>query len=140
MTRRTDRIGNLIRNTLGELMLSKLADPRFDPARTSITRVEVPENLLTAKVYVSVLGDDTDARTALRALRHATGHLQGLMAQRITLRHTPRLEFLLDEKFAKTLETLHMIDVAMDEIRRKEEGDEPDQAQPDERPNPTPEP
>ena len=42
MSRRTDRIASLIRDTVGMLLLTKMSDPRIDPALTSITRVEVP--------------------------------------------------------------------------------------------------
>ena len=80
----------------------------------------VPEDLLTAKVYVSVLGTDAEARRTLRALRHASGHVQELMMRQISLRHTPRLVFELDTGFKKTLQTLEIIEQAMDEIRRKE--------------------
>ena len=127
MSRRTERIGNLIRNSLGQLLLSKLADPRVDTARTSITRVEVPEDLLSAKVFVSVMGTPGEQRRTVTALRHAAGRLQDLLAREITLRHTPVLTFELDEKFKKTLETLQLIQQAMDEIHQKEQaaGDAP---------------
>ena len=116
MTRRTDRVDSLLRRTLGELLLTKMADPRLDPARTSITAVEVSEDLLRAKVYVSVLGTEAEQRTALRALRHASGHLQEMMSHRIRLRNMPVLTFVLDEKYKRTMETLSLIDKAMDEF------------------------
>jgi len=120
MTRRTERVGSLIRDAIGRVLLTKLSDPRIDPARTSVTRVAVPEDLLTAKVYVSVLGTDAEARRTLRALRHASGHIQELMRQRVSLRHTPVLEFELDTSFKKTLQTLEIIEQAMEEIRQKQ--------------------
>jgi len=121
MSRRTERIGSLVRNEIGRLVLSKLSDPRIDPARTSVTRVEVPEDLLTAKVYVSVLGTAGEQRRTLQALRHAAGHIQELMMRRIRLRNTPILEFELDRGFKDALETLELIDKAMKEIRQKEQ-------------------
>jgi len=121
MNRRTERVGNLIRNILGQLLLTKLSDPRIDPAKTSITRVEVPEDLLTARVFVSVIGTDAEQRRALNGLHHAAGHLQELMGRQLELRNTPILEFALDVKFKKTLQTLDLIRQAMDDIRRKEE-------------------
>jgi len=114
-------VASLIRNTIGQLLLAKISDPRIDPAKTSVTRVEVPDDLLTAKVYVSVIGTEAEQRTTLRALRHAAGRVQELMMREIRLRHTPLLEFALDEKFKKTLETYRLIQVAMDEIRQKEQ-------------------
>lgn len=120
MTRRTERVSNLIRNTVGQLLLTKLSDPRIDPAKTSIMRVEVSEDLLTAKVFVSVIGNEAQQRNTLRALHHAAGHIQERMMQQIKLRHTPVLEFVLDQNFKKTLRTLELIDQAMAEIQQSD--------------------
>jgi ribosome-binding factor A len=120
MSRRTDRIASLIREIIGGLLLSKISDPRIDPARTSVTRVEVPEDFETAKVFISVIGTESEQRNALRALQHAAGRIQELMMRQMELRNTPVLRFALDVKFKKTLETLQMIDKAMAEIRQKE--------------------
>lgn len=121
MNRRTERVASLIRHTIGQLILAKLSDPRIDPARTSVTRVEVPEDLLTARVFISVMGTDAQQRSALRALKHAAGHIQDLMARQITLRNTPMLEFVEDVRFKKSLETYTAIQKAMEETRQKEE-------------------
>ena len=126
MTRRTDRVGSLIRNTIGELLLSKISDPRIDPATTSITRVEVTPDFLQAKVYVSVLGSRSDQRKAISGLTHAAGHLQELMMRQIKLRNTPLLVFLPDETFKKTMKTLELIQQAMSEIEEKEQADTED--------------
>jgi ribosome-binding factor A len=125
MNRRTERVSNLIRNTIGELLLAKMSDPRIDPARTSITHVEVPEDLLTARVYVSVIGTEAEQRRTLQALSHAAGHIQELMMREISLRNTPLLQFVLDTKFKKTLETFQIIGKAMEEIHRKEAAQTP---------------
>jgi len=130
MSRRTERISSLMRETLGQILLSKLSDPRVDPARTSITRVEIPEDLLTAKVYVSVIGTEAEQRLTIRALRHAAGHIQELMMRQIDLRHTPILDFELDVNFKKTLETYRIIEQAMAEIRQKEQDEQSRQESP----------
>lgn len=129
MKRRTERLASLLKQTLGELILTKVSDPRIDPAKTSITHVDVSEDLLEAKVYISVLGSETQQRLALRALRHAAGHFQEQIGRSIRARHTPVLDFRVDEKFKKTLETYDIIQRAMAEIREKETTqDEPDPA------------
>jgi len=120
MSRRTQRVASLIRNTIGQLLLSKISDPRIDPARTSVTRVEVSEDLAGAKVYISVVGTEAKQRLAVQALRHAAGYIQELMARQIQLRNTPLLDFQTDKKFKETLQTLAIIDEAMREIRHKE--------------------
>jgi ribosome-binding factor A len=121
MSRRSERVANLIRNTIGRLLLAKLSDPRVDPARTSVTRVEVPEDLLTATVYFSVIGTEAHQRRTLHALTHAAGHIQELMMREIRLRNTPLLEFRIDKQFKKTLQTLQLIQQAMEEIHQKEQ-------------------
>ncbi len=126
MSRRTERVSSLIRNMIGQLLLTKISDPRIDPAKTSITHVEVPEDLLTAKVFISVLGKPAEQRNALRALQHASGHIQELIGRQLTLRHTPVLEFVMDETFKKTLKTLELIQQAMDEIQVKEADQDPE--------------
>ena len=121
MSRRVQRVASLIRETLAQAVFSKLADPRIDPGRISITRVEVPEDLLTAKVFLSVIGTDAEQRNALRAMRHAAGHLQEMIGRKVRLRNTPRLSFEIDLRFKKTQETLDLIQQAMGEIHQKEQ-------------------
>ena len=119
-TRRTERVGNLIRNTLGEILLAKMSDPRFDPAKVSITKVELPEDLLSARVFISVNGDKTDENKALSALKHARGFLQDRLMRQISLRHTPRLSFVVDKQFKKTVETLNLISSVSQELEEKD--------------------
>jgi ribosome-binding factor A len=123
MKRRTERVSSLIRNTIGEILLSKISDPRIDPALVSVTRVEMPEDLMTARVFVSVIGSESQQRNALRALQHAAGRVQELLMRQISLRNTPHLEFVDDISFKKSLETYTIIQKAMEEIRLKEERD-----------------
>jgi len=121
MTRRLERINNLIRNTIGELLLSKMSDPRIDPALVSVTHVQTADDLLSAKVFVSVLGEEKKQKLTLEALRHASGHIQELMMRQIQLRSTPILRFELDTKFKETLKTLEILQKVSEEIRMKEQ-------------------
>lgn len=120
MSRRTERVGNLMRSLIGDVILRKLSDPRIDPARTSITRVEVPTDLLTAKVYLSIMGEPAMQRRTVEALQSASGHIQLLIRGDLSLRNMPKLSFQLDVSFTKTLETLTIIQQEMDLIHEKE--------------------
>ncbi len=122
MSRRTERVSSQIKRILGRHILAKMADPRVDTARTSITRVTVPEDLLTATVYISITeADETTENKTLAALRHARGHLQEVIADQLPLRNTPVLDFKMDRRFKKTMETLNLISEVMDEIHQKEQ-------------------
>jgi ribosome-binding factor A len=127
-SRRLERINALIRNTIGQLLLAKISDPRIDPARTSVTHVDTADDLLSAKVYVSVIGTEGQQKRTVTALKHASGHIQELLAEKIELRNTPVLTFKLDTQFKKTLETLTLIQKVSEEIRRKEQSAGPEQA------------
>jgi len=117
---RSERVGNLVRNTIGQIILTRMSDPRVDPARTSITHVEVTDDLLTAKVYISVIGTDGQQRRALTGLQRAAGHIQKLMMQQITLRHTPILEFVFDTGFKKGLKTIELLRQATEELNQRQ--------------------
>lgn len=122
MSRRTERIAKLVQQVLGQILLEGLSDPRIDPARVSITRVEVAEDMMRAKVYISAMEDEAGQRRTLQALRHAAGRLQERMMEQIELRFTPVLDFVPDVQFKKSLATLVLIQQAMEELRQREGG------------------
>ncbi len=113
------------------MLFRELADPRINPAMTSIMRVKVQEDLLVAKVYVSVMGEETKQNLTIRALNHAAGRIASLCRQKVKLRHMPVLEFHVDEQFKGAMETWRIIREAMDEIHEKEacEGGDADAAE-----------
>jgi len=126
MSRRTERIAKVMQQAIGLILRKELADPRIDTARTSITRIEVQEDLLRAKVYVSVIGTDAQQKLAVEALNHAAGRIQAELAGHISLRSLPTLEFLTDKRFKGALRTWEIIRQAMDELeetRRRREAE-----------------
>jgi len=111
MSRRGDRVGDLLRAELSDLMLRAVHDPRVKLA--SVTQVDVTPDLKRALVKVSVLGDDNQRLEAVEGLRHARGFLRTELARRLKLRVTPELVFELDrgaeqsQKISDLLESLH---------------------------------
>ena len=76
-------------------ILTELQDPRVRDV--TVTGVEASGDLRYAKVMVSVMGDETRQNLTLRGLQNAAGFLQSKIADRIDLRYTPRLTFVLDQ-------------------------------------------
>jgi ribosome-binding factor A len=111
MSRRTDRVSDLLRAELSDLLLREVHDPRVKLA--SVTEVDVTTDLKRAVVKVSVLGDDQQRQETIEGLRHARGFLRTELARRLRLRATPELVFELDrgaehsQKIADLLESLH---------------------------------
>ena len=94
MSQRTERIGDLIRGELSELIRRDLRDPRVGLA--TVNRVEVSRDLGHATVFVSALGAEPERETAVRGLESARGYLRRELARRLSLRATPELHFELD--------------------------------------------
>lgn len=114
-TRRTERVGSLIRNVVAEAILNKLSDPRIETI-TSITRVEVSEDLAVARVHVSVLAPPARQRLCVEALQSAAGLLRRRLAPELRMRKIPHLEFRLDESLQLGFQTVETIDQAMREL------------------------
>ena len=96
MSRRTDRVGDTVRAELAEILLREVSDPRVSLA--SVTRVSVSPDLRKARVGISVLGSDDEAREeTLGILRGAAGFIRGRLGRRLTTKVTPELEFVLDQ-------------------------------------------
>ena len=111
MTRRTDRVSDLLRAELSDLILREIKDPRI--RLVSLTGVEVTSDLRRAVVRVSALGDDAQREEAVEALRHARGFLRTELSHRLRTRVTPELIFELDrgaehsQKISDLLESLN---------------------------------
>lgn len=85
----------MIREVAAETILFKMQDPRV--RGVTVTRVEVPSDLLSAKIYVSVMGSDSDVEQCLYGLNGSAGYIQRHLADRLKLRYTPSLSFHLDK-------------------------------------------
>lgn len=112
MSRRTQRVGDLLRAELSDLLLKRVRDPRVKMA--TVSRVEVSADLSYARVGVSVLGEDEEREEAVEALVHARGFLRSELARRLRhLRVIPELRFELDrgpehsQRISDLLEELH---------------------------------
>lgn len=94
MRRRQRRVSELIHRELSTLLLLEVRDPRL--ADITITAVEITPDLLIARIYFSVLGDEDQAQEALAGLQSAGGYLRTQLAGRVRLRFVPELVFELD--------------------------------------------
>ena len=112
MSRRTQRVEDLLRSTLSQVILREVQDPRV--RMTTVTSVEVSPDLRHALVRVSVLGDDEARAASVEALRHAAGFLRRQLAVHLRgLRNIPDLRFEMDrgaeysQRISDLLESLH---------------------------------
>jgi ribosome-binding factor A len=108
MSRRTERIGSVIRQELAQIMLRELNDPRVQ-GLPSITRVKVSPDLSVADVYITVLGTEVQQNTTLNGLRHSAGLMRAKLTKQIALRQSPFLKFHIDENLKRELAVLDLL-------------------------------
>ena len=106
-SRRTLKAAEAIREVVAMAILAEIKDPRVRNA--TVTRVEVSGDMRYAKVFVTVMGDQTQEQLTLRGLQSAAGFLQTKCAKRIDTRYTPRLQFQIDEGVKKSLEVTQIL-------------------------------
>ena len=119
MSRRTERVSELIRHELSDLLLRELRDPRLEGV-ISITRVEVSPDLYNARVSVSVMSETAQPADALKALNAAAGFLHKELVHRLDMRRVPFLTFELDTSIAEGAAVLAHLDQVMQEENRTE--------------------
>ena len=95
---RTDRVGDLMRRDIADILLRDVKDPRV--RFVTITDVRLSKDLRNARVFFTVLlqeGQLLDDVT--EALRHAAGFVQRKVGSRLQLRCTPHITFAYDSSF-----------------------------------------
>ena len=100
MTRRTDRVNELLRQEISLLVSRDLNDPRLSGV-VSITRVETTTDLRHARVFVSVFGRRQNKEDALNGISSAARFLRRELGERLSLRYIPELKFVLDDSLDK---------------------------------------
>jgi ribosome-binding factor A len=95
MTERMRRVNEALREVVGGAIASELQDPRI--GFVTVTAVDTSPDLRSARVYVSVLGDETERQATLAGLRSSHGVLQATIARQMRLKRTPTLSFHYDE-------------------------------------------
>lgn len=114
MSRRTQQMGEFLREEVTDIIRTELDDPRL--GFWTITRVEVSQEIRSARIYVSVMGTEQERKDTLKALRGAAGFIRTHLKPRMRTRIIPELDFRDDrsmehaEEIARTLRELHQED------------------------------
>lgn len=89
------RLEGTIRKNISDIIQFGLKDPNV--GFVTITDVHVSNDHSFAKVFVTFLGKDARAQAGLKALNRAKGFIRSELSQRLDIRRTPDLIFVLDE-------------------------------------------
>ena len=95
---REERLNEEVKKTLSAIIFD-MKDPRI-PAMTSVTAVEVSQDMKHAKVHISVYDDAEAMKEAIKTLNHASGFIAHEVGQRMQIRRIPSFKFVADESIA----------------------------------------
>ena len=121
MSRRTLKAAEAIRQIVGMAIVTEIQDPRVQDV--TVVRVEVSGDMQTAKVYVSVMGNEAKQNLCLKGLKSCAGFLQSKISKRLDVRYVPHLQFVLDQGVKNQL----LISKMLDEEFHPESVDEDDE-------------
>jgi len=105
---RQDKVGEAIRKEASIIIHDELKDPRL--GFITITRVELTQDLRSAKIFFSVLGEEEDYRKTKEALDSALGFIRRLISQRINLRFAPEIIFREDRSTEYSIKIQKVLD------------------------------
>jgi ribosome-binding factor A len=108
VSRRTSRLAGEIREEVAQIIASGLKDPRI--GFVTVTRVDLTEDLRTARVFVGVLGDAAQRDKSMAGLGQAAGYIRREVGKRIRVRHTPELLFKYDTGLDATDRVAQLLD------------------------------
>ena len=92
---RVDRITEQIREEVGQIVGYEMRDERIGFA--TVTDARVTPDLATARIFVSILGDDEEKARGVEALNKAAGFVKRQLAPRLRTKRVPNLVFVLDD-------------------------------------------
>ena len=118
---RPERVAQLMRREVAEILEHRLRDPRLSHW-VSVTDVVVTGDLSLARIYVSILPTGAERERSLEALASAAGFVRRELATRLGLREVPEVRFQLDE----SIETGARVDELLRKIERGEPTEEED--------------
>jgi ribosome-binding factor A len=91
---RAERVAQRVKEELSVLLLFEVNDPRLEGAYVTIVRVD--REMAYANIFISAIEGVERKDDILEGLEHASGFLRRQLAQKLQLRHFPRLRFNWD--------------------------------------------
>ena len=109
MAHHIERVNNLLRRGISELLQHQVKDPRLGDF-IAVTAVSTSPDLKYAKVFVSFIGSNEEKQKILSVLAAASGFFHKELTRRLRLRHVPELSFYWDDTIERGDHLLQLID------------------------------
>ena len=98
---RTDRIRKAIIREFSDILKHEIKDPILVNQLISVTDVEVSGDMRHAKVFVSIMGEESLQQEIMTVLLENKPKIRSAIGQRIRLRYTPEIDIKLDNSLER---------------------------------------
>lgn len=118
-----NRLGRINEEVMREIatLIPTLKDPRIH-IMTSITRADVTPDMRYARLFISVLGDESALKESIKGLKSAAGYLRRELSRKLQLRYTPELVFVADDSITHGVHIMELIGSVSDKNQESENG------------------
>lgn len=123
--RRADRVAEAVREEVATFLREGAKDPRL-VGMVTVTAVDVPRDLRTAKIFVSILGTETERAATMEGLESTKGHLRTRLAKSLRLRVAPEVSFKLDDSVARAARIESLLAQVREQKKPDDRAGEPD--------------
>ena len=105
---RTERVANLLRKEISDILHRKVNDARI--GFISITQVEISKDLAHAWVHYSQFGDEETKAATRKGLSSATKFIKLEIGKILTTQTVPNIHFKYDDTLEKAQKLIDRID------------------------------
>jgi ribosome-binding factor A len=105
---RHQRVRELLKRQIGEVLSREISNT--EAGLITVTDVGLADDLKSATVFISVVGDTAQQRKAIAIVTRDRTRLQNLVARAVVLKYFPRLRFVLDESIERGNRILAILD------------------------------
>ncbi|MBD3316273.1 MAG: 30S ribosome-binding factor RbfA [Chitinivibrionales bacterium] len=110
-----DRVKEQLRREIAWAIQNEVRDPRVPPMVT-VSEIKLAADTRNATVFVSIYDTPEKRKDALVALNGAAPFIQNIVAQRVSIKHFPKLHFKLDESLDRREHINELLDKIKDDL------------------------
>jgi len=110
-SRRPQRLALQIQHEVSLMLSRDMKDRRV--GFVTVTGVQLSPDLRHARIFISMMGSETEKEESLNTLNHATGWIRHELGQRIRTKFLPEIVFLTDtsqdygERIDRLIDQIH---------------------------------
>lgn len=116
--RRVARVEREIQATIAQFLIRGFKSPL--PGLVTVASVKMPADLRSARVYISVLGEDKHLEETLELLQERAFEIQNFIGKELKMRYCPKLTFYADHTTDQVLKVERILHELEEE--RKSQG------------------